>query len=78
MANCAFCDSEYSDERLDAGYEYCMDDACVNKGMKNWSEKFRQEYTFALLHKCNYFWVKKDELHHLNVRNDITLGWDHN
>jgi len=33
--------------------------------------EFRKEYTPALLHKCNYFWVKKSELKTLNVRADL-------
>jgi hypothetical protein len=32
---------------------------------------FRKIYTPALLHKSNYFWVKKTELKSLNVRADL-------
>lgn len=74
MAICKFCSSEFSDERLEAGYDYCMVGKCADRGLAEKVSDFRKEYIPALLHKCNYFWVKRTELRHLNVRNDLLAG----
>lgn len=74
MAVCVYCSSEYSDERLDIGYDYCLDDKCQRLGLDKSEREFRKEYTPALLHKCNYFWVKKSDLKLLNVRADLDNG----
>jgi len=71
MANCIYCLSEYIDERYESGYEYCLDDKCQKIGLDVSEREFRKVYTPALLHKCNYFWVKKTELKSLNVRADL-------
>lgn len=71
MAICAYCSSEYIDERLEAGYDYCLSETCQKIGLDKSEREFRKIYTPALLHKCNYFWIKKDELKTLNVRNDL-------
>jgi hypothetical protein len=71
MAKCVYCDDEFIDERKDLGYDYCLGEECQRKGLDKSEREFRSEYTPALLHKCNYFWVKKSELKHLNVRGDI-------
>lgn len=74
MAVCVYCSEKYSDERLEAGYDYCMSDDCQKVGLDKSEREFRKEYTPALLHKCNYFWVKKTELKSLNVRADLDNG----
>jgi len=71
MAVCSYCKSEYSDERFDAGYDYCLAEDCQKIGLDKSEREFRKEYTPALLHKSNYFWVKKSELKSLNVRSDL-------
>ena len=71
MAICVYCESEYSDERLDAGYDYCLAEKCQKLGLDKSEREFRKEYTPALLHKSNYFWIKKSELKTLNVRSDL-------
>lgn len=71
MAKCIYCEQEYSDERKEAGYDYCMADACVKIGVDILEREFRKEYVPALLHKSNYFWIKKSELKTLNVRADL-------
>lgn len=71
MAICVYCESEYSDERLDAGYDYCLAEDCQKIGLDKSEREFRKEYTPALLHKSNYFWIKKSELKTLNVRSDL-------
>lgn len=75
MANCKFCNNEFSDERLEIGYDYCLGDSCVIKGMDEKQREFRKEYAPALLHKCNYFWIKKSDLSSLNTRADIIAGY---
>ncbi len=75
MAICKFCQSEFIDERFEAGYDYCMSDGCAIKGMDERQREFRKEYAPALLHKCNYFWIKKSELATLNTRADIIAGY---
>jgi len=75
MAICKYCSSQFVDERLEAGYNYCFANECQHKGLKESEIEFRKEYTPALLHKCNYFWVKKSELQLLNTRSDITAGY---
>lgn len=75
MATCKYCSDNFIDERLEAGYDYCMNDSCVAKGMSEKQVEFRKEYTPALLHKCNYFWIKKTELALLNTRADIIAGY---
>jgi len=59
------------DERKEAGYNYCLKTECQKIGIDLMQREFRKEYTPALLHKCNYFWVKKSELKTLNVRADL-------
>lgn len=71
MAKCVYCSSDYSDERFDLGYDYCLGDKCQQLGMSKSKQEFLEEYTPALLHKCNYFWIKKSELKQLNVRADL-------
>lgn len=71
MAICIYCSSNYIDERLDAGYSYCLNDKCQKIGLDISEKEFRKEYAPALLHKCNYFWIKKSELMSLNVRADL-------
>lgn len=75
MAICKFCKSEFSDERLEAGYDYCMVGDCANKGLAEKTAEFRKIYIPALLHKCNYFWTKRTELTSLNVRSDLPNGY---
>lgn len=75
MAECKFCNEQFSNERFDAGYDYCMEDKCNIKGMDERQREFRKEYAPALLHKCNYFWIKKTELASLNTRADIIAGY---
>lgn len=71
MAKCIYCNSNYIDERYELGYLYCLSDKCQKIGLDLLEREFRKEYTPALLHKCNYFWVKKSELKTLNVRADL-------
>lgn len=71
MAQCIYCESEFIDERFEAGYEYCLDNKCQKIGLDVSERAFRKIYTPALLHKSNYFWVKKTELKSLNVRSDL-------
>jgi len=71
MAICKYCQSEYSDERAEVGYDYCMSEECQKIGLDKSEREFRKEYTPALLHKSNYFWIKKSELKTLNVRSDL-------
>ena len=71
MAQCIYCKFEFIDERFESGYEYCLDDKCQKIGLDVSERAFRKVYTPALLHKSNYFWVKKTELKSLNVRSDI-------
>jgi len=74
MAICKYCNSEFSDERLEAGYDYCMVGDCANKGLAEKTAEFRKIYIPALLHKCNYFWTRRDQLQLLNVRSDLLAG----
>jgi len=71
MAVCVYCSSNYLDERLEAGYDYCLSEPCQKIGLDKSEREFRKIYTPALLHKSNYFWIKKTELKTLNVRNDL-------
>lgn len=71
MAQCVYCESDYSDERSELGYNYCMADKCQQQGLNQAKRDFLEEYTPALLHKCNYFWIKKTELKQLNLRADL-------
>jgi len=71
MAICIYCSSNYIDERLELGYNYCLSNECQKIGVDILIREFRKEYTPALLHKSNYFWVKKTELKTLNVRADL-------
>lgn len=75
MAICKFCSNEYSDERFDAGYDYCMEEDCQKIGLQEMERAFLKEYTPALLHKSNYFWIKKTDLPLLNTRADIIAGY---
>lgn len=72
---CKYCQETIMPERVEAGYSYCLADECQKIGLDESEREFRKQYTPALLHKCNYFWVKKDELATLNVRNDIVVGY---
>jgi len=74
MAKCIYCSLEFIDERFEAGYDYCLDEKCNRIGLDKREREFRKIYTPALLHKCNYFWIKKSELTSLNVRNDLLEG----
>ena len=71
MATCCYCNKDYSDERSELGYKYCLAYDCANKGMRESKEEFLKEYTPALLHKSNYVWVKKSELTQVNTRADL-------
>ena len=71
MSTCIYCNSEYIKERYELGYMYCLSNECQKIGVDILEREFRKEYTPALLHKCNYFWVKKTELKSLNVRADL-------
>ena len=71
MAKCVYCSSDYLDERFALGYDYCLADKCQMIGLDKSERAFRQIYTPALLHKSNYFWVRKTELKSLNVRADL-------
>lgn len=75
MAICKYCNQEFLDERLELGYDYCLEEECQKIGLDESEREFRKHYTPALLHKCNYFWVKKDELASLNTRSDLTSGY---
>lgn len=75
MPKCKYCNQEFMQERFDAGYDYCMSESCQKIGLDESEREFRKEYTPALLHKCNYFWVKKSELTSLNTRADIIAGY---
>ena len=33
MAECIYCQSQFIDERFEAGYEYCLDDNCQRIGL---------------------------------------------
>lgn len=68
MAVCTYCEQDYSDERAEAGYDYCLDEHCQNVGLDKSEREFRKEYTPALLHKCNYFWVHKSDLPNIGVK----------
>jgi hypothetical protein len=71
MAKCVYCNSDYSDERAELGFNYCMADSCHNKGLSESRQAFLKIYTPALLHKSNYFWTRRDSLTDLNVRADL-------
>lgn len=71
MAVCVYCQENYSDERAELGYDYCLSEPCQKIGLDKWEREFRKVWTPALLHKCNYFWVKKSELKSVNVRADL-------
>ena len=71
---CIYCGSFFSEERAEVGYDYCMSEDCQKQGLNKSEREFRKEYTPALLHKSNYFWVKKSELKFLNVRSDLDNG----
>lgn len=71
MATCVYCSTEYIEERKEAGFDYCLANACYKEGVDKMEREFRKEYTPALLHKSNYFWVKKSELRTLNTRGDL-------
>ena len=73
MAICVYCEKEYIDERKEAGFDYCLADACYKQGIDKSEREFRKVYTPALLHKSNYFWVKKTELVTLNTRSDLLV-----
>jgi hypothetical protein len=75
MAICKYCSNEYIDERKEIGYDYCLEESCQIQGLDESEREFRKQYTPALLHKCNYFWIKKDELYSLNTRSDLTSGY---
>lgn len=75
MANCKICKNEYIEERYEAGYDYCLDETCNRIGLDERERAFRKIYTPALLHKCNYFWIKKSELTSLNTRSDLLSGY---
>ena len=71
MATCVYCEQEFIDERKEAGYDYCLADSCYKQGINKSELEFRKIYTPALLHKSNYFWIKKTELATLNTRSDL-------
>lgn len=71
MNNCIYCSSIVLQERIDLGYDYCLSESCQKLGLDTSEREFRKLYTPALLHKCNYFWIKKTELKTLNVRSDL-------
>jgi len=71
MAKCIYCNNEYIEERKKAGYDYCLADSCHKIGLDLLHRDWLKDHTVALLHKCNYFWVRKSELKSLNVRADL-------
>lgn len=71
MAKCIYCECEYVDERLEAGFDYCLADTCYKTGLDELHRAWLKDYTVALLHKSNYFWIKKSELRSLNTRGDL-------
>lgn len=71
---CIYCGDWIPEERAEVGYDYCMSEDCQKQGLDKSEREFRKEYTPALLHKSNYFWVKKSELKYLNVRSDLDNG----
>ena len=71
MTICIYCNNEFLEERANLGYNYCLSNDCQKIGLDISEREFRKEYTPALLHKCNYFWIKKKELASLNVRADL-------
>jgi hypothetical protein len=71
MPMCIYCNNEFIAERKEAGYDYCLADSCHKQGLDTLHRDWLKEYTVALLHKSNYFWIKKSELKTLNVRADL-------
>lgn len=71
MSICIYCGNELLEERAKLNYNYCLSDSCQKIGVDILEREFRKEYTPALLHKSNYFWVKKSDLQTLNVRADL-------
>jgi len=71
MAICVYCNQEYIEERKEAGYDYCLANNCHLEGLNGKHREWLKEYTVALLHKSNYFWVKKSDLASLNTRSDL-------
>lgn len=71
MAKCVYCEGEYSDERLEAGYNYCMDNACHTKGLGELRSEFFKINTIALLHKHAYIVIPRSKLKQLNTRGDL-------
>lgn len=71
MAICKYCGEQYIEERFELGFEYCLAQKCQKLGIKQADMDFKNQYTPALLHKSNYFWVKKTELASVNVRSDL-------
>ncbi len=71
MTLCVYCNLEVIEERYESGYNYCLADKCQKIGVDILERDFRKEYTPALLHKSNYFWIKKSDLPTLNVRADL-------
>ena len=47
MANCVYCESDYSDERAELGYDYCLGDKCQQLGMSKSKQEFLEEYNYA-------------------------------
>jgi hypothetical protein len=74
MSICVYCECSFPVERFDAGYDYCLEVDCQKLGLDKSEREFRKEYTPALLHKSNYFWVRKSDLKSLNVRADLESG----
>lgn len=71
MPKCVYCNNEFPAERKEVGFDYCLADSCYKQGVDKMERDFRKEYIPALLHKSNYFWIKKTELKTLNVRADL-------
>ena len=76
MAICKICNCDFIDERFEAGCDCCLDEVCNRIGLDEREREFRKIYTPALLHKCNYFWIKKEDLRELNVRADMLQKGD--
>ncbi len=71
MPKCVYCNNQFPAERKELGLDYCLNDSCYKKGIHGERLKFREEFVPALLHKCNYFWVKRTDLKQLNTRGDL-------
>jgi len=56
MATCIYCGTEYSLERQQCGYDWCMDKACVSKGIAGAMANYR----LVLMPKQGFTYVAVD------------------